>query len=225
MSFTLTGTRYIGTGALPTPVLGYDLVETDHGNFYVANSTATAWVLVGSVNSPNLGMLPLTGGTMTGNVAGATGWAPNDSPNFTTTAKLAGVTIATTNDLTTTQTNILNTISPKITQAVASVTTSITTAANVAMAQGVLNTPALNPSGNPDATFVIPAPTFSDGTYAAISSCRWSLGLYGVTNMGNGWGQLVVTNPGGSNTYTAYCVRDDGYRYPAQMQYLIVGTR
>ena len=138
MSFTLTGTRYIGTGTLPTPVLGYDLVATDTGNFYVSNSTATAWVLVGSVNSPNLGMLPLTGGTMTGNVAGATGWAPNDSPNFTTTAKLNGVTLATSTDLPTTQTSVLNTIAPKISEAVAAVTSGITTASNIAIASGLL---------------------------------------------------------------------------------------
>lgn len=233
MSFTLTGTRYIGTGALPTPVLGYDLVATDTGNFYVANSTATAWVLVGSVNSPNLGMLPLTGGTMTGNVAGATGWAPNDSPNFTTTAKLAGVTLATTNDLTTTQTNILNTISPKITQAVASVTTSITTAANVAMASGLLTfTSAV--------TQTIPLPTFSDGTTCPEASCKWMVGLVGTSgtpgSFALGWpcgrsdsngDTAIVLSADPHTTRTFYGILKDvgGNIYSATFSYLIIGTR
>ena len=165
MTYTLTGTRYIGSGTLPTPVAGYDLIDTSTGNFYYSNSTATAWVQVGNVNSANLGMLPLTGGTMTGAIAGATGFAPVDSPNFTTTAKLNGLTLATQSDLSTTQTTVLNSIAPKISEAVAAVTTGITTAANIAIATGTLRF-------TTTATQTIPLPTFSDGTTAAESQCK-----------------------------------------------------
>lgn len=233
MSFTLTGTRYIGTGALPVPVLGYDLVATDTGNFYVSNSTATSWILVGSVNSPNLGMLPLTGGTMTGNIAGATGWAPNDSPNFTTTAKLAGVPLATTTDLSNTQTTVLNTIAPKISEAVAAVTTGITTAANIAMASGLL-------TFTSSATQTIPLPTFSDGTTAAEASCKWMVGLTSSSGTpstfatswpcgrsdGNGDTSMIMTaNPTTTRTFAIYLQDKGGNIYPTTVSYLIIGTR
>jgi len=219
MSFALTGTRYIGTGPLPIPVLGYDLVATDTGNFYVSNSSATAWVLVGSVNSPNLGMLPLAGGTMTGNVAGATGWAPNDSPNFTTSVKLNGVDLATTTNLSDTSTAILNSIAPKITQAIASTSSSITVKGSIAIAQGLLTPLSVN------ATIVIPQPLYPDGTSANLSDCKWSIGVYSIPDQGNGLKSIVVTNPGGSNTYTAVCTRDDGVQTNPTMSYLIIGIK
>ena len=232
MSYTLTGTRYIGTGALPAPVFGYDLV-TDTGDFYISNSSATAWVLVGSVNSPNLGMLPLTGGTMTGAISGATGFAPNDSPNFTTTAKLLGVPLATTTDLSNTQTNVLNTIAPKISEAVAAVTTGITTAANIAMASGLLTFTSATPQ-------TIPLPTFSDGTTCPEASCKWMVGL--VSSSGtpstfltswpcgrsdsNGDTSLIMTaNPSTTRTFAIYLQDKGGNIYPATVSYLIIGTR
>lgn len=233
MSFTLTGTRYIGTGTLPTPVLGYDLVATDTGNFYVSNSTATAWVLVGSVNSPNLGMLPLTGGTMKGNVAGATGWAPNDSPNFTTTAKLNGVTLATTTDVSNANTTTLNTIAPKISEAVAAVTTGITTASNIAMASGIL-------AFTSAVAQTIPLPTFSDGTTCPEASCKWMVALVGTTATPStfvaGWpcgrsdangdtGVYLSANPEITRTFYGLMQDKGGNFYPAAFSYLIIGTR
>lgn len=233
MSYTLTGTRYIGTGTLPTPVLGYDLVATDTGNFYVSNSTATAWVLVGSVNSPNLGMLPITGGTMTGAIAGATGFAPNDSPNFTTTAKLAGVPLATTTDLSNTQTTVLNTIAPKISEAVAAVTTGITTSANIAMASGLLTFTSA-------ATQTIPLPTFSDGTTCPEASCKWIVGLVSTSptpsTFAVGWpcgrsdangdtGIVLSADPLTTRTFYGILQDKGGNIYSATFAYLIIGTR
>lgn len=236
MSFTLTGTRYIGVGALPVPVLGYDLVATDTGNYYVANSTATSWILVGSVNSPNLGMLPLTGGTMTGNVAGATGWAPNDSPNFTTTAKLNGVTLATSTDLSTTQTNILNTIAPKISEAVGAVTTGITTAANTAIGTGIL-------TFSTAVAQTIPLPVFSDGTTCPETSCKWVASLIGfgtpipwvsgfTTGIpcgradSNGDVALIWSaNPLTTRTFYGIIQDRGGTLYPTYISYMIMGYR
>lgn len=234
MSFTLTGTRYIGTGALPTPVLGYDLVATDTGNFYVSNSSATAWILVGSVNSPNLGMLPLTGGTMTGNVAGATGWAPNDSPNFTTTAKLNGLTLATNSDLANTSTNILNTIAPKISEAVAATTSSITVKGSIAMGSGILF------CANSTSPVTIPLPTYPDGTTASESDCKWWVGLAGTQTQGQGnttWWPIGETatsfhtslifsvNPTTSRTFAAYLITSSGNQYGVALCYGIIGVK
>ncbi len=232
MSYTLTGTRYIGTGTLPTPVPGYDAIDTSTGNFYISNSSATAWVQVGNVNNPNLGMLPLTGGTMTGNVSGATGWAPLDSPNFTTTAKLGGVTLATQNDLSTTQTTILNSISPKITQAIASTTSSITVKANIAKASGILFS-----NGS---SVTIPLPTYPDGTTANESDCTWTVGLAGTQTTGQGnttWlpiGETVSSfhsslifsaNPTTTRTFQVYFVTDSGNKYYCAVSYFIIGVK
>ncbi len=235
MTYTLTGTRYIGSGTLPTPVAGYDLVDTSTGNFYVSNSSATAWVQIGNVNNPNLGMLPLTGGTMTGNVAGATGWAPIDSPNFTTTVKLNGLSLATQSDLSTTQTTVLNSIAPKISEAVAAVTTSITTAANIAMASGIL-------TFNSAVTQTVPLPTFSDGTTASESQCKWIVSLVGfgsaIPNVGfvtgipsgrsdaNGDVSLIWSaNPITTRTFFGFIQDGGGKIYPTDFSYLIIGTR
>jgi hypothetical protein len=228
MSFTLTGTRYIGTGALPTPVLGYDCVATDTGNFYVANSTATAWVLVGSVNSPNLGMLPLTGGTMTGNVAGATGWAPNDSPNFTTSAKLNGVDLATTTNLSDTSTTILNGIAPKITEAIASTSSGLTVKSNIARDVGLLTFTDTTPQ-------TIPLPIYPDGTTASESDCKWIAFLVGNSVSGNwamGWpcgrsdgngdaGLIFSANPTTTRTFNAVLTDKGGNKYPTIIGYFI----
>ena len=174
MAYTLTGARYIGTGSLPTPVLGYDAVDTSTGNLYAANSSATGWNLIGNVNYTNLGLLPLTGGTMTGNVAGPTGWAPNDSPNFTTTAKLGGLTLATQTDLANTSTSILNSIAPKITSAIASTSSSITVKNNVALGNGLLHFAAGTQTAQ-----TIPLPQYSDGTTAVETECKWLVGFLG----------------------------------------------
>lgn len=233
MTYTLTGTRYIGSGTEPTPLLGYDLVNTVTGDYKVSNTSATAWVLVMNVNQTNGGLAPVTGFTATGAITGATGWAPNDSPNFTTTAKLNGLPLATQSDLSTTQTTILNSIAPKISEAVAAVTTGITTSANVAMASGVLTFTSATPQ-------TIPLPTFSDGSSASEAQCKWMVGL--VSNSAtpsafalgwpcgrsdsNGDTSLIMTaNPTTTRTFAIYLQDKGGNIYSATVSYLIIGTR
>jgi hypothetical protein len=156
---------------------------------------------------------------MTGNVAGATGWAPNDSPNFTTSAKLNGVDLATTVNLSDTSTTILNGIAPKITEAIAATASGLSVKGSIAYDQGLL-TPA-----TVGATIVIPQPLYPDGTKANLSDCRWTIGVYSIPDQGNGLKSVVVTNPGGSNTYTAVCTRDDGLQSSPTMSYLIIGIK
>ena len=175
MSYALTGTRYIGSGTLPTPVVGYDAIDTSTGSFYVSNSSSTSWMLVGNVNSPNYGMMPVTGGVMTGSISGATGWAPLDSPDFTTTAKLNGLALATVNDLTTAITNVNAGISPKITSAVAATSNAISVQAKVARLTGTLT---FN-TGNSSETHAVPLPTYPDGSSAAIGDCKWAVWVAG----------------------------------------------
>ncbi len=223
MAYTLVGSRYIGTGALPPPVAGYDAVDTTTGNRYDANTSATAWNLVGSVNQTNEGMLPLTGGTMTGAITGATGWAPLDSPNFTTSAKLGGLDLVTSTTLSTAITNVNNGISTKVTSAVASLSAGISVKGSVSIGTGILTFSGTTPQ-------TIPLPTYLDGTMATAIDCKWVIGLVGgVWPCGrsdpNGDTTLLNTFTPSSNT--GYCVLKDngGIYYSTQVWYLIIAVK
>lgn len=69
-------------------------VNTTTGVFSVRNTANSAWVQIGNVNEANLGLLPLSGGTMTGAIEGAHGLLPTDSPAITTNATLDGDDLA-----------------------------------------------------------------------------------------------------------------------------------
>jgi hypothetical protein len=170
MAYTLVGNCYIGSGSLPTPVVGYDAIDTSTGDRYTSNTASAAWVLIGNVNNVQLGALPITGGTMTGAIAGASGWAPNAEPNFTTSAKLDGVDLATATDLSDMSTSILNSISPKITEAVASTSAGITVKSNIAIATGIL----YFPGGSWGPAQTIPLPVYPvTGITADEADCKW----------------------------------------------------
>ena len=224
MAYTLIGTRYIGTGALPTAVAGYDAVDTSTGNQYAANSTATAWNLIGNTNQVNLGLAAITGFTATGAIAGATGWAPMDSPNFTSSAKLGGIDLATTDQLATTSTSILASIAPKITEAIASLSTSVTVKGSIAVASGILTF-----ANNTAQT--IPLPTYPDGTTAAEVDCKWSVGLVaggwpcGRSDSNGNTNLYKSANPTTTRTFAIYLKDDGGTYYSASVAYFIIGIK
>lgn len=228
MSYVLTGSTYIGTGSLPTPVAGYSAIDTTTGNEYRANTSATAWNLVGNVNSTNLGLLPISGGAMTGAITGATGWAPLDSPDFTTSAKKGGLDLATTADLATTSNNILNSISPKITEAVAATSAGITVKANIAWAVGVLTFAA---GASQPAAQTIPLPTYPDGTTAVQSDCKW---VVAPIELGFGVGLAGPNNqvfqysadPTTTRTFAAFTLDSNGLGYlQVKVMYFIIGVK
>lgn len=232
MAYSLVGNRYIGTGTLPPPVAGYQAQDTTTGNLYESNTAATAWVQIGNVNSANYGMLPLAGGTMTGAIAGASGWAPLDAPNFTTSAKLGGVDLATVTNLSDTSTTILNSISPKITEAVAGISSAITVKSNIARAVGTL-------TFTTSATQTIPLPTYPDGTTAAEADCKW-LAYFVGSNLagtftttwpcgrsdGNGDAGLIFSaDPTTTRTFNAIVKDRGGNLYPTIIGYFIEGIK
>ena len=224
MSYSLVGNTYIGTGTLPTPVAGYMAQDTSTGALYASNTSASAWTLIGNVNSQNLGALPLSGGAMTGSITGATGWAPLDSPNFTTSAKLAGVNLATQTDLTTMSNTILNSISPKISEAVASTSTALTFASNVARATGIL-------TFNSASTQTIPLPNFPDGTTATEAQCKWFVGLVsgswpcGRSDSNGDTALYLVNDPSTTRTFAIYLKDNGGNYYTTKVMYFIEGIR
>lgn len=224
MAYTLVGNTYIGTGTLPTPLAGYMAQDTSTGNLYAANTSATTWTQIGNVNSPSLGALPVSGGAMTGAISGATGWAPTDSPNFTTSAKLAGVNLATQTDLANTSTTILNSIAPKIAEAVAATSTAISFASNVARGTGQLTFTSSTPQ-------TIPLPTFPDGTVATEAQCKWFVGLtQGAWPCGrsdsNGDTLLYQSaDPSTTRTFAIYLKDNGGNFYTTKVMYFIEGIR
>ena len=111
---SLVGNRYIATSDPGAVGAGYQWLHSTTGDLKERNTSNAAWVYVGNVNLINYGSLPTTGGAMTGAITGVTGWATVASPNFTTSAKLAGVNLATTNDLTALQNTLTASVNAQI---------------------------------------------------------------------------------------------------------------
>ena len=208
MAYTLVGSRYIGTGSLPTPVAGYDAIDTSTGDQYVSNTSGTAWVTVGNVNTTNLGLLPVSGGVMTGAITGATGWAPSDSANFATKAYIAGIDIGTTDQLATLKTEVMDSITPKITEAIASTVAAVGVNSKVAKSMGVLTfTPAT--AFTIPAVQTIPLPTYPSGEVAKESECVWCVFPVELTYAtGNAGGMneslFYSVDPTTTRTFSAY---------------------
>ena len=234
MAYTLVGSRYIGTGSLPTPVAGYDAIDTSTGNQYVANTSSTAWVLVGNVNSLNLGMLPLTGGVMTGAITGATGWAPSDAANFPTKAYINSIDIATTDKLATLKTEIMDSITPKITEAIASTTAAVGVNSKIAKRMGVLTfTPST--AYTAPAVQTIPLPTYPSGEVAKETECVWCvfpIELTYATGNSGGMNESLhfTTDPTTSRTFSAYTYvwngsPSDSIFQACKIGYMIIGVK
>ena len=228
MAYTLVGSRYIGTGSLPTPVAGYDAINTSTGNQYVSNSSSTAWVLVGNVNTLNLGLVPVTGAVMTGALTGATGWAPDDAANFATKAYIAGIDIATVDELAAQKTEIMDLITPKITEAIASTTAAVGVNSKIAKAMGVLTfTPANNYIA--PAVQTIPLPTYPSGEIAHETECVWcvfpveisfAVGYAGPENQTLYYSVDPTTN----RTFSAYTKVNNVYQ-GTKIGYMIIGVK
>lgn len=170
---SLVGFRYIQANDPGAVGTGYQWANTSSGILYERNTSNTAWVAVGNVNQTNYGSLARTGGTMTGAISGVTGWAPVDAPDFTTSAKLGGVNLATVNDLSNLQTLLTDLIDQKIASSLSSQTVSSSILANTAISTGVLtfDYPTLTSTWAPTQT--IPLPNFPDGQEATESQCKW----------------------------------------------------
>ena len=234
MAYTLVGSRYIGEGSLPTPVAGYDAIDTSTGDQYVSNSSSTAWVLVGNVNTLNLGLVPVTGAVMTGALTGATGWAPDDAANFATKAYIAGIDIATVDELAAQKTEIMDLITPKITEAIASTTAAVGVNSKIAKAMGVLTfTPANNYIA--PAVQTIPLPTYPSGEIAHETECVWCVFPVEISfAVGNAGAQnqtlFYSVDPTTTRTFSAYThvvtgSPGDLVYQGAKIGYMIIGVK
>lgn len=189
---TLVGNRYIqATPPAAPPTTGYQWLDTDTAILYERNAANDNWIQVYNTNQTNGGLLPQTGGSVTGAITGTTGWAPSDNPNFATSAKIAGQNVATVNYVNQQINSFNDVISAKVSQAI-SASTSTSTANNNIAKNGIglkLNgyfSPVTGPKsppwtlGNPNPNQVgvftqkIPLPSYPNGGgEAQESDCIW----------------------------------------------------
>ena len=225
----LIGNRYTQStdpGAVGT---GYQWLNTTTGNLYERNTTNTAWVLVGNVNLVTLGALMRTGGVMSGPITGVTGWAPLDSPDFTTVAKLSGVNLATVNDLTALQTALEARIKAEAQAAVATALGGVSGSQNIAVGFGTL----VGATATTPVTIALP--TFPDGVQATQAQCKWVVApLRGKTgDTADSFYQYfrdpsdaTDLDPTTSLSFCAYHAESDrGNKSAMTVFYLIIGVR
>ena len=225
----LIGNRYTQStdpGAVGT---GYQWLNTTTGNLYERNTTNTAWVLVGNVNLVTLGALMRTGGVMSGPITGVTGWAPLDSPDFTTVAKLSGVNLATVNDLTALQTALEARIKAEAQAAVATALGGVSGSQNIAVGFGTL----VGATATTPVTIALP--TFPDGVQATQAQCKWVVApLRGKTgDTADSFYQYfrdssdaTDLDPTTSLSFCAYHAKSDrSLKSATTVFYLIIGVR
>ena len=225
----LVGNCYI-QGTDPGAVgFGYDWRDTTTGYLYSRNTSNTAWVFQSALNLANGGNLPKTGGVMSGPITGVTGWASSDNPDFPTMAKIAGVNVATVNDLTALQTSLEALIKAEAQAAVTTALGGLTGNQNVALGHGVLvGATATTP-------VTIPLPSFPDGVQATQSQCKWIVApLRGKTgDTADAFYQYFRNNddtadldPTTSLTFVSYHAKSDrSLKNATTNMYLIVGLR
>ena len=109
----LVGNRYVDATDPGAVGAGYQWLNTTNGNLYERNTSNTAWVSQGNVNSALYGAAPISGFTAQGAINGATGLATLSASNFQS-LQLNNVNVATVNDLADAQTAILKACDSKI---------------------------------------------------------------------------------------------------------------
>ena len=146
----LVGNRYVNATDPGAVGAGYQWLNTTNGNLYERNTSNTAWVSQGNVNSALYGAAPISGFTAQGAINGATGLAQLASADFQA-LKLNAVNVATVNDLSDAQTAILKSCDAKINSGISGITAAQTYPAFLAFDEGLL-----------DDARVVPLPQFSD---------------------------------------------------------------
>lgn len=220
---SLIGFRYFDSNDPGAVGAGKEWYNTTTGNLYIRNSTDTAWVLIGNSDTASLGNLPASGGPVTGAITGVSGWAPLDSPDFTTIAKLNGIDLATTTDLANTQTALINLIDARVASAIAS-STSGTSGVNssIAKTRG-------SGSANTGTTFTIPLPTYpGSGETADESDCVWMVAMTGIGlddyTSGASYAWQVYLSQTSNRNYSI--VRAGGKReYTVNYEWIIIGVK
>lgn len=230
--------------------LGKTWLGSSSGNLYIRNTTNSAWTPIGNIDSANLGSLPATGGAVSGNITGNPGWAASDFHNFATTASIAGVSIATINDVTSRITALEALIGQQISNAVATYASGLTFRDRIAVRAG------RQMGATWDIPIVLPIqytdednPTvmqYGDGTAVDPSECVWMVSIAGNGDKGSrnviptglsGGGQdhtivfrdttdSAYVNPNTVSSFLAYdYLASGGDKHPQAVHYIIIALR
>lgn len=186
---SLVGFRYIQSSQPAEGYAGYQWFNTTTGvvkewtgtNVYPSLSPAGGqWIQIYDANQSNGGLLPITGGSVTGSITGTTGWASSDNYNFPTSLKVSGQNVATVSYVNQQVTSFNDLISAKISQAIAATTASVSANQNIGkFGQGTAGNGYFEPtSANksdtvPDVFAAIPLPRYQDGSLASETECVW----------------------------------------------------
>jgi|GEM_PF-2813563 len=182
MTDNLVGFRFIQALQPEHGYSGYQWFDPDDSRLYEWTGTnlypttgAGTWNEIYYGNQPKGGMLPVTGGAVTGAITGPAGWATKDNYNFPTSLKVAGQNVATVSYVNQQVSSFNDLISAKISQSIASSTASINTNSNVAKASGYYGgkgTP--GQSTVPDPQPAIQLPSYpNNGGLASETECVW----------------------------------------------------
>ena len=161
---------YTQTGDPGAAGVGRTWLHPTTGVLKVRNTANTAWTTIGNVDDPSFGSLLTSGGAVSANITGNTGWAASDAHNFPTTASINSVAIATINDVTSRISALESSIVPLISSAIATYAGSLTFLSKIAVHTGVIKQAAWNT--------VVTLPTnggfqYDGGTPVKESECKW----------------------------------------------------
>jgi hypothetical protein len=218
---SLVGFRHIEASDPGTVGAGYQWLDTTTGNLYERDTSDIGWVFVGNVNSTNYGMLSLTGGAMSGAITGVSGWAPETSPGFSTSATLDGVGLATVNDLATLQSNLETMITDMVSSEIASSSSNVSINNNIVITCGTMPASSISATS----TIVLPTPIFPDGIQATAAQCFSIISPLNCTTIpGNFINEITFERTGSSNLeWRAYV--DGGGDVASSLNYIIIAVR
>lgn len=221
----LIGNRYVQAGDPATGssgFVGYQWQNTTTGKLYERKSDDSGWQLIYMVDQDRGGLIPVTGGAVTGAITGTTGWAPVDQPDFNTSAKIGGVNIATVNYVDSIATGLSDSISAQINQAIASSSATTQVNANIAKAKGY--TAGRNPavSGTePSALAQIPLPSYPNGgSQAQEAECVWFACMADTKSDATSFGAKLVDNTVGPASWVSVFYEESSRAYKS---YLVQG--
>jgi hypothetical protein len=144
---------------------GNEWVVPSTGLKFIRNSANTGWTPFGSAVVPNGGFYRSNSTIqLSGALTGNTGFAPISSPDFNTSLKVAGVNVATVNDLTNAWKTIESNIDSRIMEAMSLYTSKSSVSDSIAMHQGSVVGSTWNDP------IVIPMPQYTSDSVTASTS-------------------------------------------------------
>lgn len=188
----LVGTTFIQPSSSDPGASGYGYwwAQSDTGNWYARNTSNTAWVFAFNSNIANLGMVPLTGATMTGALLGAHGLMPLAGGDFSAAPTIQGNPIATVAYVDSQVSALQSSITTQIASAIAQIP-GLSVGSKIAIGSGIAAMTVTGGGGStPTGNYTIPLPVYADGTTATQAEVN---GRYSAWVAAWAWGDEIVS--------------------------------